>query len=622
MALRIEDYALIGDTRTAALVGRDGSIDWLCLPRFDSAACFAALLGDDGHGRWKISPAGEITRVHRRYRPGTLILETEFETAEGVVRITDCMLLSDAATEVARVVEGLRGSVRMAMELVLRFDYGRVVPWVRRLGGGISAVAGPDAVLVTCGVPTRGENMTTRADFEVREGQTVPFLLTWHPSEQRAPGPIDVPGAVADTAAWWREWSDRASVGGPWRDTVQRSLITLKALTYEPTGGIVAAPTTSLPEQLGGVRNWDYRYCWLRDATLTLLALLEVGYLDEARAWRDWLLRSVAGWPSDMQIMYGPAGERRLTELELDWLPGYEGSAPVRIGNAASQQFQLDVYGELMDALLQARESGLEPDEHAWRLQRSLLRFVEEAWQRPDEGIWEVRGDRRHFVHSKVMAWVAVDRAVRTAEEFGMPGDLDRWRRLRAEIHAEVCERGFDSERGTFTQSYGSRPLDASLLLLPAVGFLPPDDPRVVGTIEAIERELCVDGFVLRYPTAESDDGLPPGEGAFLPCTFWLVDALAAVGRRDEATALFERLLGLCNDVGLLAEEYDPVRGRLVGNFPQAFSHIALVNSALMLTRPERAPSEVRTDDGDAGPVAQGYRPQAPPGHDARDRSS
>ena len=598
MALAIEDYALIGDTRTAALVGRDGSIDWLCLPRFDSGACFAALLGDERHGRWRIAPAGDVVRVERRYRPGTLVLETDVETADGAVRISDCMPLSETATEVARVVEGLRGTVAMTMELALRFDYGRVVPWVRRLGGALSAVAGPDAVLFGSPVPTRGENMTTRAEFEVSAGDTLPFLLTWYPSHQRPPGPIDVRAAVADTAAWWHDWSSRCDSGGPWLDQVKRSLITLKALTYEQTGGIVAAPTTSLPEQLGGVRNWDYRYCWLRDATLTLLALLDVGYLDEAREWRDWLLRSVAGWPSDMQIMYGPAGERRLTELVLDWLPGYEGSAPVRIGNAASEQFQLDVYGELMDALLQAREAGLEPDPYAWSLQRSLIRFVEDAWTRPDEGIWEVRGKRRHFVHSKVMAWVAVDRAVRTVERFEMAGEVDRWRRLRDRIHAEVCERGFDAERGTFTQSYGSRPLDASLLLIPAVGFLAPDDPRVVGTVEAVQRELCVDGFVLRYPTEESDDGLPPGEGAFLPCTFWLVDALALIGRRDEAVEVFERLLGLCNDVGLLSEEYDPRVDRLVGNFPQAFSHIGLVNSAMVLSRAERAPTEERAAAG------------------------
>jgi GH15 family glucan-1,4-alpha-glucosidase len=486
----------------------------------------------------------------------------------------------------------------MTMELVIRFDYGRVVPWVRRLGSGVSAVAGPDALLLTAGVETRGEDMTTRADFEVAEGDVVPFMLTWHPSEQRAPGPVDVPGAVADTAGWWRDWSSRCTAGGPWHEALQRSLITLKALTYAPTGGIVAAPTTSLPEQLGGVRNWDYRFCWLRDATLTLLALLDVGYLDEARAWRDWLLRSVAGWPTDMQIMYGPAGERRLTELELDWLPGYEGSAPVRIGNAASAQFQLDVYGELMDALLQARAAGLEPDAHAWRLQVALLKFVEEAWRRPDEGIWEVRGGRRHFTHSKVMAWVAVDRAIRTVEDFATEGPVERWRALRDEIHAEVCERGFDGERGTFTQSYGSRALDASLLLIPTYGFLPAGDPRVIGTVEAIQRELVVDGFVLRYPTEEADDGLPAGEGTFLPCSFWLVDALAMIGRRDEAVALFERLLGLANDVGLLAEEHDTRARRLVGNSPQAFSHIGLVNSALLLSREDAAAPQAERGEG------------------------
>jgi GH15 family glucan-1,4-alpha-glucosidase len=611
MASPLEDYALIGDTRTAALVGRDGSIDWLCLPRFDSAACFAALLGDASHGRWRLAPEGGGTAVRRRYRPGTLVLETEFETPTGAVRVTDCMPMGDDVTEVARVVEGLHGRVAMTMELAIRFDYGRVVPWVRRLGDGVSAVAGPDAVLLTAGVRTHGEDMTTRADFEVGEGDIVPFMLTWHPSEQRAPGPVDVPGAVADTAGWWRDWSSRCTAGGRWHEELQRSLITLKALTYEPTGGIVAAPTTSLPEQLGGVRNWDYRFCWLRDATLTLLALLDVGYLDEARAWRDWLLRSVAGWPSDMQIMYGPAGERRLTELVLDWLPGYEGSAPVRIGNAASEQFQLDVYGELMDALLQAREAGLEPDTHAWRLQVALLGFVEESWQRPDEGIWEVRGKRRHFTHSKVMAWVAVDRAIRTVEDFGMDAPVDRWRALRDEIHAEVCERGFDPERGTFTQSYGSRALDASLLLIPTYGFLPADDPRVVGTVEAIQRELVVDGFVLRYPTEEADDGLPPGEGAFLPCSFWLVDALALIGRRDEAVALFERLVGLANDVGLLAEEYDSRARRLVGNFPQAFSHIGLVNSALLLSREDAAAPQAERGEGrtPSGATTEAGRP-------------
>lgn len=597
MALRIEDYALIGDTRTAALVGRNGSIDWLCAPRFDSPACFAALLGTPEHGRWKLAPVAPATALRRRYRDGTLVLETEFETATGAVRVTDCMPLPDGRSEIARIVEGLHGTVAMDCELVIRFDYGRVVPWVRRLDGGVSATAGPDSLLLRTPVPTHGEGLTTHARFEVRAGERVPFLLSWYPSADRPPGPLDVARAIADTGRWWIDWSERCSAGGPWRDAVKRSLITLKALTYGPTGGIVAAPTTSLPERLGGVRNWDYRYCWLRDATLTLLALIDIGYLNEAASWRDWLLRSVAGRPEDLQIMYGPAGERRLTEFELDWLPGYEGSTPVRIGNAAASQFQLDVYGELMDALLRAREAGLEPDEHAWRLQRALVNHLERTWREPDEGIWEMRGPRRHFVHSKVMAWVAVDRAIKTVERFGLDGPVERWRAVRDEIHAEVCEQGFDGERNTFTQAYGSRALDAALLLIGTAGFLPADDPRVLGTIAAVERELCLDGFVLRYPTDESDDGLPPGEGAFLPCSFWLVDALALSGQRDRAVALFERLLALVNDVGLLAEEYDPEADRLVGNFPQAFSHIALVDSALLLSRDQpEAPAGERAE--------------------------
>jgi GH15 family glucan-1,4-alpha-glucosidase len=599
MALAIDDYALIGNTRTAALVGRDGSIDWLCVPRFDAPACFAALLGEREHGRWKLAPADGDARVERRYRDGTLVLQTDFETAEGAVRVTDCMPLPGPGCEIARLVEGLHGRVAMEMELIVRFDYGRVVPWVRRLDGGVAATAGPDSLLLRSPIATRGEDLTTRADFTVGAGERVPFLLSWYPSSERPPGPLEVDRAVAEVERWWVDWSERCTAGGHWQPAVKRSLITLKALTYGPTGGIVAAPTTSLPEQLGGVRNWDYRYCWLRDATLTLLALIAVGYLNEAASWRDWLLRSVAGWPSDMQIMYGPAGERRLTELELEWLPGYQGARPVRIGNAASRQFQLDVYGELMDALLRAREAGLEPDENAWRLQLALLRFVEDSWKEPDEGIWEVRGPRRHFVHSKVMAWVAVDRAIKTVERFALDGPVERWRRLRDEIHADVCEHGFDAGRNTFTQSYGSRALDAALLLIGAVGFLPPDDDRVVGTVEAVQRELSRDGFVLRYPTEEADDGLPPGEGAFLPCSFWLVDALALIGRRQEATALFERLLALVNDVGLLSEEYDPGARRLVGNFPQAFSHIALVNSALALSRDTaEAPAGERAEAG------------------------
>jgi GH15 family glucan-1,4-alpha-glucosidase len=576
----IEDYAVIGDTQTAALVGRDGSIDWLCLPRFDSPACFAALLGDRRNGRWKIAPEGDVKRVERRYREDTLVLETDFHTADGAIRVVDCMPPRGEAPDVVRLVQGLDGRVEVDMELVLRFDYGHVVPWVRRHGDYRLAVAGPAAVRLDAGVPTRGENLTTRASFAVGRGDEVPFVMTWYPSHEPDPAPVDAATAVADTDAWWKEWIDRCEPRDP---LVRRSLLTLKALTYAPTGGIVAAATTSLPEQLGGVRNWDYRFVWLRDATLTLTAMIRGGFLDEARAWRDWLLRAVAGDPRDMQIMYGCAGERRLTELELPWLPGYEKSAPVRIGNAASGQFQLDVYGEVMDALLQAREHGLEPEEHAWALQRAVLNFLESHWDDPDEGLWEVRGPRRHFVHSKVMAWVAFDRAARTVEDFGQAGDADRWRRERDEIHRQVCEQGWDGERNTFTQSYGSKALDAALLLIPRTGFLPADDPRVIGTVDAVQRELDHDGFLLRHPTDESDDGLPPGEGAFLPCSFWLADALALTGRRDEGRALYERLAGLANDVGLLSEEYDPKTKRLVGNFPQAFTHLALVNTALTI---------------------------------------
>src|SRR4051812_2482059 len=575
MPLRIEDYALLGDLQTAALVGSDGSIDWLCLPRFDSGACFAALLGDEHHGLWRIAPAGEGVRVERRYRPRTLVLGTDFHTATGAVRGGDCMAPRGEAPDVVRVVEGLDGEVDMHLQLVLRFDYGSIVPWVQRKDDALVAIAGPDAVYLDASVPTRGESFTTRADFTVREGETETFVLTWHPSHRPRPRRIDALAALADTDAWWRAWSRRSKAD----DVVHRSLITLKALTYAPTGGIVAAPTTSLPEQLGGVRNWDYRFCWLRDAALTLLALLEWGYVDEAAAWRDWLLRAIAGRPRDLQIMYGCGGERRLTELELDWLPGYEGAQPVRIGNAASEQFQLDVYGEVMDALTRARDAGLEPDAHAWAIQRAMLADLVDAWRKPDEGIWEVRGARRHFVHSKVMAWVAFDRAVHSVEHHDVDGPVELWRETRDAIHAEVCERGFDRERNTFTQSYGSHALDAALLLIPTVRFLAPDDERVIGTVEAVQRELVRDGFVLRYPTEEADDGLPPGEGAFLPCSFWLVDALAQIGRRDEATELFSRLVDLANDVGLLSEEYDPRARRLVGNFPQAFTHPRLANS-------------------------------------------
>jgi GH15 family glucan-1,4-alpha-glucosidase len=597
MPLPIEDYALIGDTQTAALVGRDGSVDWLCLPRFDSPACFSALLGDESHGRWLLAPAEEVRRTERRYRPGTLVLETDFHTGGGVLQVVDSMPIRDEAPDVVRVARCTKGRVAVRMELVLRFDFGRSVPWVQRAAdGGVTATAGPDAVHLIPGRPVHGRDLTTVAEFELDEGDEVPFVLTWYPSHEPEPKPVDAIAATADTTAWWEEWTARSRAWGVHRDLVQRSLITLKALTYAPTGGIVAAPTTSLPEHIGGVRNWDYRYCWVRDATLVLQSLMGAGYMDEAAAWRDWLLRAVAGSPSELQIMYGPAGERRLTELELPWLPGYEGSAPVRIGNAASYQFQLDVYGELMDALTQAAEGGIEADEDAWRLQVALMEYLEGAWDEPDEGIWEVRGRRRAFVHSRVMTWVAFDRAVRMVEAHGRDGPADRWRAQREAVHREVCERGWDSERGTFTQSYGSRGLDAATLLIPAVGFLPPDDERVIGTVEAVQRELCRDGFMLRYDTAEADDGLPPGEGAFLPCSFWLADALTLIGRQDEARELFDRLAALANDVGLLAEEYDPRLGRQVGNFPQAFTHVGLVNTARNLDRAAESPARERAE--------------------------
>ncbi|MGH9154579.1 MAG: glycoside hydrolase family 15 protein, partial [Acidimicrobiales bacterium] len=606
MALAIEDYALIGDTQTAALVGRDGSIDWLCLPRFDSPACFAALLGEPRHGRWWIRPEGGARRVTRRYRDNSLVLETDMEADGGRVRIVDCMPIRGREPDVVRVVEGLEGRVAMRMDLVIRFDYGSVVPWVRQVDGRLLAVAGPDAITLDTPVATRGEGLTTVATFEVAAGDKVPFVLTWHPSHERPSRVPRADRAVADTTSWWRSWAGRCTATADWHDAVMRSLITLKALTYAPTGGIIAAATTSLPEMIGGPRNWDYRYCWLRDATFTLYALMLGGYRQEAEAWRDWLLRAVAGSPDQLQMMYGPAGERRLTELELDWLPGYEGSTPVRIGNAASQQFQLDVYGEVMDSLHQARMNGIEPDNYSWAMQRSLMEFLESNWRLPDEGIWEVRGGRRHFTHSKVMAWVAFDRSVKAVERMGLDGPVDRWRQRRDEVHRQVCAEGYDAERRTFTQSYDSDRLDASLLMIPLVGFLPPKDPRVLGTLAAIEAELCRDGFVLRYdteqPGSQEVDGLPAGEGAFLPCTFWLADNLALVGRRQEAKALFERLVAVGNDVGLLAEEYDPESGRMVGNFPQAFTHVALVNTAHNLAKTDGIS---RRADGDGpGPSA------------------
>jgi GH15 family glucan-1,4-alpha-glucosidase len=583
----LEDYALIGDCETAALVGRDGSIDWLCVPRFDSGACFAALLGTPEHGRWLLTPRDPIRQIRRRYREGTLILETAFETDDGAVTVVDFMPPRSQQLDLVRLVVGRRGHVAMRMELVLRLDYGSIIPWVRRTERGIRAIAGPDALQLYTDVTLRGEQFTTVADFTVSEGQRVPFVLVWHPSHLPPPPPSDAEDTLRQTEHWWQAWSKRCTYEGPWREAVMRSLITLKALTYAPTGGIVAAPTTSLPERLGGVRNWDYRYCWVRDATFTLYALISSGYIGEARAWREWLLRAVAGTPSQLNIMYGLAGERRLSELELEWLPGYEGAAPVRIGNAAYHQFQLDVYGEMMDLLYVAARLGLKPDDDAWRLQRALLDFLASAWRQPDEGIWEMRGPKRHFTHSKVMAWVAVDRVIKAVEHFGVEGPVERWRQLRDIIHAEVCQRGFDAERNTFVQYYGGKALDASLLMIPLVGFLPPSDARVRGTVEAITRHLMTDGFVARYPTTPEVDGLPAGEGAFLACTFWLADALALLGRRDEARQLFERLLGLRNDVGLLSEEYDTAAHRLVGNFPQAFSHISLINTAWNLSAGE-----------------------------------
>jgi GH15 family glucan-1,4-alpha-glucosidase len=585
---RIENYALIGDEQTAALIGTDGSVDWLCLPRFDSAACFARLLGDKENGYWRIAPKdaqGACTR--RAYRPDTLVLDTEWETDEGAIRVTDLMPQRDRAPDLVRIVEGVRGRVTVHSDLRLRFDYGSIVPWVRRSDGHRVAVAGPDSVWLRSEpeVRTWGEKYGTHAEFTVEKGEKVAFVLTWHPSHEPRPPLVDPYKALHASVRDWRKWAGRCTYDGPYRDAVVRSLITLKALTYRPTGGIVAAPTTSLPEELGGVRNWDYRYCWLRDSTLTLNALLAAGYQEEAEAWRNWLLRAVAGDPADLQIMYGLAGERRLPEFEVPWLSGFAGSAPVRIGNQAVEQLQLDVYGQVMDTLALARYAGLPPKPQIWAIQTALVDWLRTQWQQPDEGLWEVRGGRRHFVHSKVMVWVAADRAVRTLEKYPeLDGDLDGWRELRDDVHREVCEKGYDAERNTFTQSYGSRELDAALLLIPRVGFLPPDDPRVLGTIEAVRAELGHHGFLRRYSADETAvDGLPGGEGTFLVCSFWLADALHMTGRTQEARDLFERLVALANDVGLLSEEYDPVLGCQLGNFPQAFSHIGLVNTALAL---------------------------------------
>jgi GH15 family glucan-1,4-alpha-glucosidase len=601
----IEDYGLIGDCETAALVSKSGSIDWLCWPRFDSGACFAALLGDTNNGRWLIAPAQGNPRTTRRYRPNTLILETSFVTAEGEAILIDFMPLRGRASHLVRFVVGKRGSVSMTTELIIRFDYWASVPWVKRTeAGDLLAISGPDMLVLRTPVELRGEGLTTVGDFTVAAGQTIAFVLTYASSHLPVPEPIDPQDALRKTQAFWEDWASIHQGTGAYADAVCRSLITLKALTYDPTGGIVAAPTTSLPEQIGGPRNWDYRFCWLRDATLTLLAFMNAGYYDEARSWRDWLLRAAAGSPSQIQIMYGLAGEKRLAEWEVPWLSGYEGAKPVRIGNAACDQLQIDVFGEVMDAFHQARVGGLQVLAEGWDFQRALLSHLEEIWSSADEGIWEVRGGRQHFTYSKVMAWVAFDRAIKDAEAFGLEAPIDRWRKLRAEIHAEVCEKAFNPRVGAFVQAYGSEHLDASALLIPAVGFLPPEDARVQRTVEAIERRLVRNGFVLRYDTAATEDGLPPGEGAFLACSFWLADAYVLLGRDEDARRLFERLLSLRNDLGLLSEEYDPAAKRLLGNFPQAFSHIALVNTAHNLERAEK-PCEQRSGNISLGKAAE-----------------
>ncbi|MGA8113725.1 MAG: glycoside hydrolase family 15 protein [Actinocatenispora sp.] len=599
MPLPIENYALIGDTHSAALVGTDGSIDWLCLPRFDSPGVFNALLGSPEDGRWQLRPVGEVTEVRRRYRDETMVLETDFVTKDGAVRLIDFMPVRDRRADILRAVEGIDGDVEMRMEWVIRFDYGEIVPWVQRMTDTdgeqmITAIGGPDAVCLRGDVLPERHGHRHVTTFRVRPGERHNFSMTWYPSSQASPpSRHDAEDQVLRTERYWRKWAARCTYQGPYRPQVLRSLLTLKALTYGPTGGIVAAPTTSLPEQLGGQRNWDYRYCWLRDASLTLRSLLDAGFTDEARAWRTWLLRSVAGDPEDLRILYGVAGERRLREWTVDTLPGYQGAAPVRVGNDASTQVQMDVYGEVMDALHQARIDGLKEDDFSWPLQQALTACLIDRWQDPDNGIWEVRGPLRHFTHSRVMVWVALDRMVQAVEVSGLPGDVTEWRKLRDQVHAEVCDKGWDPEIGAFTQYYGSKTLDAAVLLMPNVGFLPPDDERLVSTIRAIERELRTGPFLNRYSTEPvhdtgsgtpgTVDGLPPGEGAFLMCSFWLVRAYALAGRRDDATELFDELLGLCNDVGLLAEEYDTAANRMVGNFPQAFSHLALVSAAYAL---------------------------------------
>ena len=602
MALRIEDYAMIGDTQTAALVGRNGSIDWLCLPRFDSGACFAALLGTEQNGRWIIAPKGGAKKTRRRYVGDTLILETVHTTDDGEVAILDLMPVRGEAADIVRIVEGRRGRVPMRSELIIRFDYGSIVPWVRRESGYLLAVAGPDALWLSTPVETHGDDLTTVSEFAVGAGDRIPFVLAYTGSSEGPPERIDAEATVQATREFWEQWIRRCEPVGGYEDEVHRSLITLKGLTYAPTGGIVAAATTSLPEDIGGVRNWDYRYCWLRDATFTLYSLVSSGYIDEAEEWREWLLRAVAGQPSKMQIMYGAAGERRLLEHDLDWLAGYEGSKPVRVGNAAVNQLQLDVYGELTDLLHQAREAGIPPNEHVWGLQKIVMDFLEGTWREPDEGIWEVRGPRRHFTHSKIMAWVAFDRAARAVERFHREGPADKWRAIARDIRDEVCREGFDAERQTFTQVYGSHEVDASLLMIPLVGFLPAHDDRVRGTVAAVERDLLDAGFVHRYRTKTGIDGIPGDEGTFLPCTFWYADNLTLMGRVDDATAVLERLLAVRNDVGLLSEQYDTNAKRLVGNFPQAFSHVSLINTARNVSDRGRGPARRRGVEGGSAP--------------------
>ena len=584
---KIEDYAFLSDTQTGALVSRDGCVDWLCFPRFDSGACFASLLGTRDNGHWRFWPKEKIDKTNRRYRGETLILETEIETKSGAVRLIDFMPPRGENPDLIRIVEGIRGEVAMQVELIIRFDYGRTIPWVRTAHGGLEAIAGPNGLILRTPVKTRGKDLTTVAEFTLKKGDRVPFVLTWFASYSKPPRAIHADHALRDTEKYWKKWVNRCHRKTPWDDAVVRSLVTLKGLTYAPTGGIVAAATTSLPEEIGGVRNWDYRYCWLRDATFLLLGLMRLGFVDEARSWREWLLRAIAGSASQMQIMYGVDGERRLEEYEIPWLSGYEKSKPVRVGNAASEQFQLDVFGEVLDAMYQTHRSGIETDDAEWRLLVQLMKFLESNWDKPDNGIWEVRGGRKHFTHSKIMAWVAFDRAVKLVETCNCAAgeNLERWQKIRDEIHTEVCQRGYNTDKKAFTQFYGTDALDASLLMMPLIGFLPATDERVRNTIEAIQRELLHDGFVLRYlPEEEGVDGLPGREGVFLPCSFWLVDCLYLIGRKKDARELFERLLNVRNDLGLLAEEYDPKSKRQLGNFPQAFSHVALVNAALFLS--------------------------------------